>query len=150
MTDIVPPETRSRMMAGIRGKNTKIEVDLRKALFARGFRYRINDRNLPGKPDLVFPKHRAVILVHGCFWHGHDCHLFRLPGSNREFWETKIGRNRANDASVCERLADQGWRVLTVWECSLRGPGRLGLDGVADAAAVWLVSGSESSMIRGG
>jgi len=150
MTDIVSPETRSRMMAGIRSSDTKIEVTLRKALFARGFRYRINNRSLPGKPDLVFPKYRAAILVHGCFWHGHDCHLFRLPSTRRDFWEAKIGRNRANDNSVSERLASQGWRVLTVWECSLRGPGRLGLDGVADAAAVWLVSDSESSEIRGG
>lgn len=150
MTDIVSPETRSRMMAGIRGSDTKIEVTLRKSLFARGFRYRINDRSLPGKPDLVFPRYRAAILVHGCFWHGHDCHLFRLPGTRRDFWEAKIGRNQANDASVSERLASQGWRVLTVWECSLRGPGRLGLDGVTDSAAQWLVSGSTSYEIRGG
>ena len=94
MTDIVDRKTRSRMMSGIRSRNTRIEITVRKRLFSLGFRYRINDRRLPGKPDMVFPKYRAVIFTHGCFWHGHDCKYFRLPSSNRDFWQAKISRNK--------------------------------------------------------
>jgi DNA mismatch endonuclease (patch repair protein) len=149
MTDIVSPEKRSQMMSGIRGSGTKIEVVLRKALFARGFRYRVNDRKLPGKPDLVLPKYRSVIFMHGCFWHGHDCNLFRLPESNRVFWETKIGRNRIKDELVLEQLSIQGWRVMTIWECAIRGRGKIGLEGVADSTARWLVYRDVDSVIKG-
>lgn len=151
MTDIVDRAARSRMMSGIRSKNTHIEVKLRKALFAEGFRYRINDARLPGRPDIVLPRHRAVVFVHGCFWHGHDCALFRLPASNSEFWRGKIDTNRARDERVCRDLAAQGWRVAVVWECALRGRTRL-----ADGAAVcmlsdWLMdsSGVSPFVIRG-
>ncbi len=137
------------MMSGIRGSGTKIEVVLRKALFARGFRYRVNDRKLPGKPDLVLPKYRSVIFMHGCFWHGHDCNLFRLPESNRVFWETKIGRNRIKDELVLEQLSIQGWRVMTIWECAIRGRGKIGLEGVADSTARWLVYRDVDSVIKG-
>ena len=97
MADIVDKKTRSKMMAGIKGKNTKPEMLIRKALFAKGLRYRLHDKNLPGKPDLVFPKYKAVIFVQGCFWHGHDCHLFKWPTSNKEYWRNKINRNREVD-----------------------------------------------------
>lgn len=136
MTDIVDRETRSRMMSGIRSKNTRIEISLRKALFAQGFRYRINDARLPGKPDIVFPRHRAVVFVHGCFWHGHDCALFRLPASNTEFWQSKIEANRVRDKRVCHELAVLGWRVAIVWECALRGRSAL-----AERDAVCMLSG---------
>ncbi|MBS0173272.1 MAG: DNA mismatch endonuclease Vsr [Nitrospira sp.] len=149
VADIVDRATRSRMMSGIRGKNTRIEVAVRKALFARGFRYLVNDGRLPGKPDMVFPKHRAVVFVHGCYWHGHDCALFRLPSSNREFWATKIGANRARDGQTMLALRAQGWRVAVVWECALRGPGKPGLEEVSRRLADWLPGGGEELTIRG-
>src|SRR5574344_1068154 len=99
MADIFDPENRSALMAGIRSRDTAPEIALRKALFARGLRYRIHDRTLPGTPDLVFPRFLAVIFVNGCFWHAHDCHLFRLPASRGEFWEAKLNSNRARDSA---------------------------------------------------
>lgn len=121
MADVHSPETRSRNMAAIRGLNTKPELQLRRALFAHGFRYRLHDRRLPGKPDLVLPKHRAVIFVHGCFFHGHECATFRWPGTRKGFWRRKIVGNRLRDQATVERLLDAGWRVLIVWECAIRG-----------------------------
>jgi DNA mismatch endonuclease (patch repair protein) len=126
-------------MSGIRGKNTKPELLIRKALHARGFRYRLHC-DLPGKPDICLPKHRAVILVHGCFWHGHDCHLFKWPGTRPEFWRTKIERNREVDRAAEERLADLGWRVAVVWECALKGRERIRVDRLIDCVAQWLPS----------
>lgn len=119
MVDTVDKETRSRIMRRVRGKDTKPEMLLRKALFARGFRYRLHDHNLPGKPDMVFPKFKAVIFVHGCFWHGHTCSKFRLPKSNINYWIHKIKRNQINDNNHLSKLYSQGWRVLIVWECAL-------------------------------
>lgn len=149
LPDIVSPEQRSRMMSGIRGKDTKPEMVLRRGLHALGFRFRLHDRKLPGTPDLVFPKYHAVILVHGCFWHGHDCHLFRLPGSRTEFWRTKIERNRAVDARTQLVLRDAGWRVGTVWECAMRGKGRLSMEEILDTCASWLKSDASELEIRG-
>lgn len=138
------------MMSGIRGRDTRIEVSLRKALFARGLRYRINDPRLPGKPDIVLPRYRAVVFVHGCFWHGHDCPLFRLPATNTSFWRDKIGANRARDARVCGELAALGWRVAVVWECALRGRGRLAGDAVACMLSDWLNSAAMPSLVLRG
>ena len=149
MTDIVTPEVRSKMMARIKGHNTKIEVSLRKLLFAKGFRYRINVRTLPGRPDLVFPKYRAVIMINGCFWHGHECKLFRLPTSNRQFWEKKISKNRENDLMVLNKLKYEKWRVLTIWECSIRGQNRLGFPIVSELTSDWIKSGKDSDEIKG-
>ncbi|UXF74467.1 very short patch repair endonuclease [Stenotrophomonas maltophilia] len=108
-------------MSRIRGSNTKLEVLVRKALHARGMRYRLGGAKLPGRPDIVLPKYRTVVFVHGCFWHGHDCPLYRLPKTRPEFWADKIGKNRTRDQRVTSELEAIGWRVLTVWECSLRG-----------------------------
>lgn len=118
--DTVPQATRSRMMAGIRGTDTKPERMVRMALFAAGFRYRKNCRDLPGKPDIKLTKYRAVILVHGCFWHGHDCRYFRIPSSNADFWAKKIGHNRERDARDILALTQSGWRVCVIWECATR------------------------------
>ena len=141
---IVDRETRSRMMSGIRGKNTKAELLVRKALFARGFRYRLHDSRLPGKPDIIFPRLRAVVLIHGCFWHGHGCHLFRQPASNVEFWQNKIARNIEVDRRNQDGLTGLGWRVLTVWECVFRGRERRPTDEVIDRIAKWLSEGTDS------
>lgn len=119
MADTVDKETRSKIMSRIRGKNTTPEILLRKELFAHGFRYRLHDKKLPGKPDIVFPKFKAVIFVHGCFWHGHNCSRFRMPESNLVYWSQKIKRNQTNDAKHRTRLRSQGWRVMTVWECTI-------------------------------
>jgi DNA mismatch endonuclease (patch repair protein) len=137
MVDIVDSATRSRMMSGIRGRDTKPEKLIRSLLHRRGFRFRVNRRDLPGKPDIVFPGRHAVILIHGCFWHGHDCPLFRLPGTRTEFWAEKIAGNRRNDARVEQALLSAGWRVATVWECALRGRDR-DIPGVVDALVEWL------------
>lgn len=108
-------------MSGIRAENTKPEILVRKLLFAQGFRFRLHRADLDGRPDIVLPKHRAVVFVHGCFWHGHkDCRYFKLPSSNTAFWARKIEGNTARDAMVRSKLRKAGWRILVVWECSTR------------------------------
>jgi len=149
MADVVDSKTRSRMMSGIRGKDTNPEQLIRKGVFARGFRFRLHDKRLPGKPDLVFPKYHAVIFVHGCFWHGHDCHLFKWPSSNKQFWSEKISRNRVVDGRNIRVLLEQGWRSLTIWECALKGRTRLPIDSVLCDAATWIESGSADYEICG-
>ena len=121
MTDIVDPATRSRMMSGITAKNTKPELMIRKLLFNSGFRYRLHNRSLKGTPDIVLKKYRAVIFVNGCFWHGHNCHLFRLPKSRTEFWKKKIKSNIERDVRSRKILAEDGWRIGLVWECAVKG-----------------------------
>src|SRR5688500_10382992 len=111
MADIVSRETRSRMMPGIKGKNTRPEKLLRSGLFARGFRFRLHRRDLPGNPDIVFPSRKAVVFVNGCFWHGHSCHLFKSPSSNTAFWQKKIETNQQVDERSRLRLLASGWRV---------------------------------------
>lgn len=149
MGDIVTPEVRSRMMSGIRGTNTKPEMVLRKGLHALGFRFRLHDRSLPGTPDLVFPKYHAVLFAHGCFWHGHDCHLFRWPSSRQEFWQTKINRNREVDARSARLLEEAGWRQGVVWECALKGRERFPLEEVIGTCAGWLRSDLPYLEVRG-
>lgn len=108
-------------MSRIRARNTKPEIVVRSLLHRMGFRFRLHVRDLPGKPDIVLPKYRAVIFVHGCFWHGHDCPLYRLPATRPDFWQNKINRNQANDEKARMALLSAGWRVAVVWECALRG-----------------------------
>jgi DNA mismatch endonuclease (patch repair protein) len=148
MADVVDAQTRSRMMSGIKGKNTRPELKLRRALHRMGFRYRLHGK-LPGRPDLVFPAFRAVIFVHGCFWHGHDCHLFKWPSSRVEFWREKIEGNHARDAVTCSRLHVDEWRILTVWECCLKGRTRWSEGEIAAAAANWLATGEGDLELRG-
>jgi DNA mismatch endonuclease, patch repair protein len=149
MADIVTPEVRSRMMAGIRGRDTKPELVLRKGLHKAGFRYRLHAKGLPGKPDMVFPKHGAVVFAHGCFWHGHDCSLFRWPTTRQEFWRDKIMANKARDIQVHAALRENGWRVLTVWECALKGPGRLAAEAIIAQCCKWLRSSASDSELKG-
>ncbi|MGV8898708.1 MAG: very short patch repair endonuclease [Burkholderiaceae bacterium] len=108
-------------MRAIRSKNTAPELLIRQLLFSLGFRFRLHVKNLPGTPDIVLPKYRTVIFVHGCFWHGHDCHLFTLPQTRRDFWQAKIDANRQRDLGSQDMLIRAGWRVLSVWECALKG-----------------------------
>lgn len=137
MADIVSPAVRSRMMSGIKSKNTKPEIILRKQLHGMGFRYRLHDRRLPGTPDMVFPKYHAVIFIHGCFWHGHECHIFKWPSSNTEFWKNKINTNKERDNGNKQKLLDTGWRIAIVWECAVRKSGYTG-QSVARRLADWL------------
>ena len=137
MVDVVDAATRSRMMSGIRGRNTKPERLIRSLLHRRGFRFRIDVRDLPGRPDIVLPRYHAVVFVHGCFWHGHGCHLFKWPQTRPEFWREKIGRNRGNDERAVEALRAAGWRVAIVWECALRRANR-DVEGVIQQLADWL------------
>jgi DNA mismatch endonuclease (patch repair protein) len=150
MVDVVDQKTRSRMMSGIRSKNTKPELLIRKGLHGRGFRFRLHDKRLPGKPDLVLPRYSAVIFVHGCFWHMHDCHLFKWPKTRREFWHKKLLRNQEKDVESYASLKKDGWYILTIWECALKGRTRRPLDKVLDMAADWLVSGQRDRQIQGG
>lgn len=121
MSDVVTKQTRSRMMAGIRSRHTKPELLVRKALHARGFRYSLRLSTLFGKPDIVLPRWKVAIFVHGCFWHSHGCHLSKLPSSNTEFWDKKLHGNQSRDAMVISELVRNGWRVAKVWECATRG-----------------------------
>lgn len=138
MADIVAPEVRSRMMSGIRAKNTKPEMLIRCGLHALGFRFLLHYKRLPGKPDLVFPKYRAVIFVNGCFWHGHECAMFKWPKSRKAFWRAKIQRNQARDALVKAQLDALGWGHLTIWECALRRRGPVDKKGVVIQCMNWL------------
>ena len=140
MADVVTPEVRSRMMSGIRGKDTKPEMLLRRSLHALGLRYRLHVADLPGKPDLVFPRFKAILFVNGCFWHRHaGCRYATTPATRREFWESKFAANVSRDEANRNRLLDSGWRVLVIWECALKGSST---HEVADASAQFIRSDS--------
>lgn len=139
MADIVDSGRRSRMMAGIRGKNTRPELALRHELHRLGFRYRLHSGILPGKPDMVFPRFKAVVFVHGCFWHRHaSCKYATEPKTRPEFWLGKFEANTARDSLVRARLLDEGWRVAVVWECALRRKGAV--REAASQVGLWLQS----------
>lgn len=121
MADVVDAQTRSRMMSGIQGRNTRPEMAVRRALFAAGFRFRLHRRDLPGAPDVVLPGRKVAVFVHGCFWHRHSgCRYSKLPATRPEFWRMKLDRNVERDRNVVESLLAMGWRVLIVWECAIR------------------------------
>lgn len=121
MPDNLSIDQRHRNMAAIHSASTKPELKLRRALWRRGFRYKVNDKFLPGRPDIVLPKYRTVIFVHGCFWHGHkDCKYYTVPKTNTEFWRAKVARNQERDQEVWRKLEAKGWCVIIVWECQLK------------------------------
>ncbi|MER8508212.1 very short patch repair endonuclease [Mesorhizobium sp. M0894] len=136
-------------MAGIKGSNTKPEIVVRKALHALGFRFRLHAKEVPGKPDLVLPKYRAAIFVNGCFWHGHDCDLFKMPSTRPDFWRAKIARNVARDLEVRRTLIESDWRALTIWECALKGRTRLDFDDMTTRVAHWLRGNETTGEIAG-
>lgn len=137
------------MMSGIKGKDTNPELLIRKGLFARGFRYLLHDKRLPGKPDLVLPKYNAVIFVHGCFWHAHDCVLFKWPKTRKAFWREKISGNKARDERNTTELLSGGWRVMQIWECSIKGKKRKNIDRILDRVEKWLVGKRRRGEING-
>jgi DNA mismatch endonuclease (patch repair protein) len=119
--DRLTPERRSWLMSRVKSKNTTLEMAVRHLVFAMGFRYRLHDRRLPGRPDLVFAGRRKAIFINGCFWHGHEgCRYARLPKSNVEMWKAKVDRNRERDRASIAALKSSGWKVLTVWQCELK------------------------------
>jgi len=136
-------------MSIIKSKNTAQEILIRKALYGRGFRYLLHVTTLLGKPDMVLPKYRAIILVNGCFWHAHYCHLFKWPKSREEFWKEKIGSNVSRDKRNLISYEEQGWRTLTVWECSLKGKCRLSLEEVISTIENWILHGTGNKEITG-
>lgn len=149
MADVVDKATRSRMMSGIRAKDTYPETFVRKGLHAQGFRYRLHVKGLPGSPDIVLPKYGALISIMGCFWHGHDCRYFKVPATRTDFWLKKIEENRARDARNLASLQAQGWRTLVVWECAIRAGGKVkpSLDVIA-LISEWLRSGAISAEVN--
>ena len=126
------------MMAGIRGKDTQPEMLIRQGLHQAGFRYRLHNTQLPGRPDLVFSSRRAVIFINGCFWHGHRCHLFKWPSTRKQWWRDKINGTRQRDRRANRQLLFDDWRVLTIWECSLKGSTRRPLEHVISQTIRWL------------
>lgn len=121
MADVLTPDQRHRNMAAIRSASTKPEIELRRTLWRLGFRYRVNDKMLPGKPDIVLPKYRTVIFIHGCFWHGHKgCRFYTVPKTNTDFWTAKVARNQERDQEVWRQLEAKGWSVIIVWGCELK------------------------------
>ena len=120
MADTVNSTKRSRIMSRVRSRHTTPELTVRRALHGAGYRFRLHRKDLPGNPDIVLPKYDTVVLVNGCFWHGHDCHRgSRVPSTNTEYWQTKVQRNRDRDSVVRKSLVEAGWRVVTIWECDL-------------------------------
>lgn len=142
MADRLTKEKRSELMSHIRSVNTKPEIALRHALWRLGFRFRVNLKSLPGSPDIVLPKHRTVIFVHGCFWHGHkDCKISHVPQTNTEFWQAKVARNKERDEEVWRQLEAKGWFVIIVWECELA---KARFDGVVDKVATEILENGDS------
>ena len=131
-------------MSRIRGKDTKPEMLIRRGLHGRGLRYRLHGTGIPGKPDMVFPKYRTVVFVHGCFWHGHGCSLFKWPKTRAAFWQTKINRNMERDQEALAALRADGWRALVVWECALKGKYRRAQPDVLSDADAFIRQGRKS------
>ncbi len=148
--DTVDKATRSKIMASVGQKDTGPEILLRSVLHKRGLRYRLHDRSLPGSPDLVFPRFRTVIFVHGCYWHSHGCYRSTVPKSGREFWSKKFKDNKERDERKIRQLLEEGWRVLIVWECAFVGKSSRSIDCIADVVCAWLDSADTRGEISGG
>ena len=139
MVNTVSSVVRSQMMRSIKNKDTKPELLIRKALHVRGFRFRLHVKKLPGCPDIVLPRYKVVVLVNGCFWHGHHCCLSQTPKTRQEFWLCKISNNMSRDRLVHEQLRIAGWRLGVVWECAIKGRAKQNLDSVIDDLENWLL-----------
>jgi DNA mismatch endonuclease (patch repair protein) len=148
MVDRLTPDQRRLNMSRVRATDTRPEITVRRLLHSLGFRFRLHRRDLPGRPDIVLPRHRTAIFVHGCFWHGHDCSLFRMPATRTEFWAAKIAANRRRDGEAVSGLRDAGWRSLLIWECALRGRGRLPAETLTDRITAFIGGYAPSGAIR--
>ncbi len=144
MADHVSSEKRSQIMSAIKSKDTGPEYIIRKLLYAAGYRYRLHVKNLPGKPDIVLRKYKAVIFVHGCFWHGHGCYRSKsLPKTREKFWENKVLANKKRDEKVVNELISQGWRVCLIWECALKGRLKVEPQNLLANLETWLLDNAE-------
>ncbi|MDP3676169.1 MAG: very short patch repair endonuclease [Novosphingobium sp.] len=144
MVDVVTPEKRSQMMARIRAKDTKPELVIRSGLHKLGYRFRLHDSCLPGKPDLVLRKYNAAIFVHGCFWHVHECNMFKWPQTREKFWRTKLLRNREVDITSLAAVQALGWRTAVAWECAVRGTLKKSISTVLSELDDWLQAGQSN------
>jgi len=149
MTDVLSRKQRRFNMSRIRGRDTQPEIKLRRSLHSRGLRFRLHRRDLPGCPDLIFPRHRIVIFVHGCFWHRHLCPMFRWPNTRKAFWRQKIEGNARRDCTVQAALVRANWRVLVVWECALRGPKRRTMEEVVESILRWFQGNQLIGIVAG-
>ena len=149
MTDVHDRLTRSRNMSAIKCKDTKPEMYVRLRLFSLGYRYRLNNRQLPGRPDITLRRHNAVIFVNGCFWHLHNCPAFKLPLSNTAWWRKKLEGNRQRDERNIATLRSAGWRVCIIWECSIRGRGKINEQELFTLLSSWLESTDQTLTIEG-
>jgi len=149
MVDVLTPDQRRFNMSRVRNVDTTPELLLRCGLHARGYRFRLHRKDLPGRPDIILPKYKSIILVNGCFWHGHGFPMFKIPETRQEFWVTKIRRNRERDALVLSSLASLDWRVFVLWECSIKGSGRRPMGAVLDEIIAWLDGHDPSGEIAG-
>ena len=143
---VLTPAQRKLNMSCVRGRDTKPEMVIRQGLHARGLRYRLHDKTLPGRPDLVFAKYRTVVFVHGCFWHANGCSRSKLPATRQKFWKQKLDANAARDQDAIAALQDEGWRVLVISECALRGPEREEVQALLDRAAVFIRTRGQASL----
>lgn len=149
MVDVVSKKKRSEMMAGIGPEDTRPELVVRRLLHRRGYRYKLHDKKLPGKPDLVFKRFQAVIQIQGCFWHGHKCHLFKWPSTRKEFWKEKISANIKRDVNNLHKLDQAGWKTLVIWECALKGKEKLPDRELFKTIEAWLLYDPMSAEIKG-
>ncbi|CCG87587.1 very short patch repair endonuclease [Erwinia piriflorinigrans] len=147
MADVHSSQVRSKNMRAIRTRDTAIEQHLAALLTDLGLHYRLQDKSLPGRPDFILPDWRAIIFVHGCFWHGHHCHLFKLPATRTAFWQGKIDSNVARDRRHIEELTASGWRVLLVWECAMRGKTRLEQQAMSARLEEWICAAAGNGEI---
>lgn len=147
MADVHSQAIRSKNMRAIRNQDTAIEQRIALILRDRGFSYRVQDKALPGRPDFVLPAEKAIIFVHGCFWHRHHCYLFKMPATRTEFWSGKINSNVERDRRYVEQLREGGWKVLIVWECALRGKLQLEDSALIERLEEWLLASTDSSEI---
>ncbi|OPJ94449.1 very short patch repair endonuclease [Serratia marcescens] len=148
MADVHPPAVRSKNMRAIRNQNTAIEKKLSQLLDEAGIAYRTQATDLPGKPDFVLDAYKAVIFVHGCFWHQHDCYLFKIPATRTDFWLKKIDSNVKRDNKVTELLSEQGWRELIIWECAMRGRLKLSTSALSERIEEWLCAGYNNAEVN--
>ncbi|MFD1153439.1 very short patch repair endonuclease [Undibacterium aquatile] len=146
MADVHSKAARSKNMRAIKAKNTQPELLIRQALYARGFRYRLHDKGLPGTPDIVLKKYKALIFINGCFWHGHRCHLSKIPQTRTAFWLAKISDNIARDQRHQTQLLASEWRYAVIWECALKGKTRLRADYLIDCVEDWIINSNSKSL----
>jgi DNA mismatch endonuclease, patch repair protein len=146
MADVLTPEQRRHNMSRIRGRDTSLELRVRRGVYAKGLRFRLHDRQLPGRPDLVLKRYRTVVFVHGCFWHAHGCSLAKMPATRPDFWRKKIDGNRARDLRVEQSLKADGWRIVVFWECAVRGRGRREEPDLFDRVARFIRGGRSGRM----